>query len=87
MKSILAKQAPQMSPCLPMRARQTMQTGGRRRSASGERSDVNEHGEGTPLRGFHGPWRYCGIRLAHRHGSHDRAECAAGLEGPMDRAS
>ena len=34
MKSILAKQAPQSSPWLPMRVRQEMQTGGRRRSAT-----------------------------------------------------
>ena len=33
MKSILAKQAPHRSPWLPMRVRQEMQTGGRRRSA------------------------------------------------------
>ena len=33
MKSMLAKQAPQRSPWLPMRLRQAMQTGGKRRSA------------------------------------------------------
>jgi hypothetical protein len=33
MKSMLAKQTPQRSPWLPMRVRQEMQTGGRRRSA------------------------------------------------------
>jgi hypothetical protein len=46
MKSILAKQAPQMSPCPPMRVRQTMQTGGRSRSASGESSDLSETAKG-----------------------------------------
>ena len=33
MKSILAKQPPHKSPWLPLRVRQLMQTGGRRRSA------------------------------------------------------
>lgn len=42
MKSILAKQAPQMSPCPPMRLRQTMQTGGRSRSANGESNPLSE---------------------------------------------
>lgn len=46
MKSILAKQAPQMSPCPPMRVRQTMQTGGRSRSASGESSDLSGTAKG-----------------------------------------
>lgn len=46
MKSILAKQVPQMSPCPPMRVRQTMQTGGRSRSASGESSDLSETAKG-----------------------------------------
>jgi hypothetical protein len=34
MKSIRAKQAPHRSPWLPMRVRQEMQTGGRRKSAN-----------------------------------------------------
>lgn len=34
MKSILAKQAPQRRPWLPIRVRQTMHTGGRKRLAS-----------------------------------------------------
>ena len=38
MKSIWAKQAPQSSPWLPMRLRQAMQAGGRRRSASRPKS-------------------------------------------------
>jgi hypothetical protein len=42
MNSILAKQAPQMRPWLPMRVRQTAQTGSRSRSASGTRSELNE---------------------------------------------
>jgi hypothetical protein len=33
MKSMLAKQGPQRSPWVPMRVRQAMQTGGKRRSA------------------------------------------------------
>ena len=36
MKSILAKQAPQSSPWLPMRVRQEMQTGGRRNRQAAE---------------------------------------------------
>ncbi len=55
MKSILPKQAPQMSPCLPMRARQTMQTGGRRRSASGERIDSSDTAKGRPFTASTGP--------------------------------
>lgn len=39
MKSILAKQAPQRSPWLPIRVWQTMQTGGSRRLASVPRTD------------------------------------------------
>ena len=42
MKSILAKQAPQISPCLPMRVRHTTQTGGSSRSASGARMAPSE---------------------------------------------
>ena len=46
MKSISAKHAPQMSPCLPIRVRHTMQTGGSSKSAS-EQSDRGDQTEGT----------------------------------------
>jgi hypothetical protein len=42
MKSILAKQAPQISPCLPIRVRHTTQTGGSNISASGARIAPSE---------------------------------------------
>jgi hypothetical protein len=42
MKSMLAKHAPQSSPCAPTRARQEMQTGGSSRSAAAEKIDVTD---------------------------------------------
>ncbi len=48
MKSIRAKQAPHKSPWLPMRVRQEMQTGGRRKSASRPSIDRTEP-EAAPL--------------------------------------
>lgn len=86
MKSILAKQTPQISPCLPMRPRQTIQTGGRRRSASGARSDVNEPAKERPFAVSTGPGDIAVsaslINMAVMIGRN-----GAGLEGPMDRAS
>ena len=48
MKSIRAKQAPHKSPWLPIRVRQEMQTGGRRKSASRPSIDRTEP-EAAPL--------------------------------------
>ena len=89
MKSILAKQAPQMSPCLPMRVRQTMQTGGRSRSRAARGLTRATRRRDAPS-GFRRPWRYCGIRLAHRHGRHDKAESRgwkSGWTGLHERAA
>jgi len=86
MKSISPKQAPQMSPCLPMRARQTMQTGGRRRSASGERIDLSDTAKERPFVASTGPGA-----IAVSASLIDMAVMIkrnpAGLEEPMDRAS
>lgn len=49
MNSMLAKQAPQSSPWLPMRVRQAMQTGGKSRSAS--RPSTGRTTPGAPARG------------------------------------
>ena len=49
MKSILAKQAPQINPCLPMRVWHTTQTGGSSQAAIGLAIDVSRSMKGAPL--------------------------------------
>lgn len=86
MKSIVPKQAPQMSPCLPMRARQTMQTGGKRRSASGAKIDLSDPAKGRRFAVSTGPGD-----IAASASLIDMAVMIkrnpAGLEEPMDRTS
>ena len=86
MKSILPKQAPQMSPCLPMRARQTMQTGGRRRSASGERIDLSDTAKGRRFAAPTGP-RDIAVSASLIDMAAMIKRNPEGLEEPMDRAS
>ena len=62
MKSIRAKQAPHRSPWLPMRVRQEMQTGGRRKSASRPSTDRTEPDAAPVTRGCVAEAEDCGSR-------------------------